>query len=254
LTPVTLELGGKSPCIVDREVDLTIAARRITWGKFFNAGQTCVAPDHILVHESVAGAFVEAVKKNIRDFYGEAPEESPDFTRIINDRHFARVSALMDESVQVLHGGDTDAETRYIAPTLLGEVREDAAVMREEIFGPLLPIIPIQDIDDALDQIASRPKPLALYLFSKNKNTKRYVLENTSSGGACINDCLTHLSVPDLPFGGVGPSGMGAYHGKATFDTFSHRKSVLDKGTFPDPALRYPPYTENNKKWARRLM
>jgi aldehyde dehydrogenase (NAD+) len=156
--------------------------------------------------------------------------------------------------VTILHGGDTNAATRFIAPTVLGDVAPDAPIMQEEIFGPLMPIIPIQDIDEAIDQINSRPKPLALYVFSKAKRTKRYVLENTSSGGACLNDCVAHLSVPDLPFGGVGPSGMGAYHGKASFDTFSHQKSVLDKGTFPDPALRYPPYTESNEKWARRLL
>lgn len=254
LTPVTLELGGKSPCIVDAQVDLEVAARRITWGKYFNAGQTCVAPDHVLVHQSIASAFTEAVKKNIRRSFGEAPEESPDYTRMINDRHFERVSGLMKDGVSILHGGDTNPDTRYIGPTVLGDVQPDAPVMQDEIFGPLMPIIPVQDIDEALDQINARPKPLALYVFSKRKRIRQHVIDNTSSGGVCLNDCLAHLSVPELPFGGVGPSGMGAYHGKASFETFSHMKSILDKGTFPDPALRYPPYTESNKKWARRLL
>jgi len=254
LTPVTLELGGKSPCIIDYDVDLVAAARRVTWAKFFNAGQTCVSPDYILVDKRVAGQFVEEVKKCIRNFYGEDPQESPDFGRIINDRHFARVVGLMEGAGNILHGGSHDANSRYISPTVIGDVNLDAEIMQDEIFGPLMPIIPIQDLDDAVDQIKSRPKPLALYLFTKRRSAKRFILENTSSGGLAINDCMAHLAVPGLPFGGIGESGIGSYHGEAGFLTFTHAKSVLDKGTFPDPSLRYPPYTESNRRWARRLM
>jgi aldehyde dehydrogenase (NAD+) len=253
LTPVTLELGGKSPCIVDRDVDLGTAVKRICWGKFFNAGQTCVAPDYVLVHESVEKKFLEKMAQTIREFYGDDPQTSGDYGRIVNERHHKRLSALLDGQ-KTFTGGKTDVADRYIAPTVLTEVSKDSAVMADEIFGPILPVIPVSTLDQAIEFINQRPKPLALYVYSSNAERAERVLSLTSSGGACVNDCLNHLVPHELPFGGVGASGMGAYHGRTSFDTFSHRKSVLDKPTYVDPALRYPPYTEQKQRWAKRLV
>jgi aldehyde dehydrogenase (NAD+) len=253
LTPVTLELGGKSPCYVDRDADLEVAARRIVWGKFFNAGQTCVAPDYVLVDEAVEAQLVERLQRTVREFYGEDPQRSPDYARIVSDRHFQRLLPLVKDG-EVVTGGQSDATSRYIAPTILRGVKDDAKVMQDEIFGPILPVQTVHDVEEAIDRINARPKPLALYVFTRSKEVKRRVLESTSSGGACVNDTVAHLSVPELPFGGVGPSGMGAYHGRASFETFSHRKSVLDKATVLDPPLRYPPYTAEKLKWAKRLV
>lgn len=253
LTPVTLELGGKSPCIVDSEVDLDVAAKRIVWGKFFNAGQTCIAPDYLLLHESIAEQMFEKIKATIREFYGNDPQSSSDFARIVNERHFDRLSRLLD-SGKVVAGGTTDRTARYIAPTVLRDVEPDSPVMAEEIFGPILPCMTVASVDDAIRFVTARSKPLALYVFSTNKATTDRVLSRTSSGGVCINDCVSHYAAPELPFGGVGESGMGAYHGKAGFDTFTHQKSVLDKSTRVDPPLRYPPYGEDQLKWVKRLM
>ena len=253
LTPVTLELGGKSPAIVDRDVDLDVAARRIVWGKFFNAGQTCVAPDYVLVHESVEQALLERLRATLRDFYGDDPKKSPDYARIVNERHHARLSRLLDSGEKVV-GGETDVASKYIAPTVLRNVDPDSPVMADEIFGPILPVLTVPDIDAAIDFVNERPKPLALYVFTSDKDHAARVIERTSSGGACVNDAVSHLLPPDLPFGGVGPSGMGAYHGKASFDTFTHKKSVLDKPTYVDPSLRYPPYGDDKLKWAKRLV
>jgi len=252
LTPVTLELGGKSPVIVDSKVNLKVAAKRIIWGKGINAGQTCIAPDYILVEESVKGALVDALKAAITEFYGTDTKASPDFSRVVSDRHFARLATLMKDGT-VLHGGDSDPETRFMALTLLGDVSPDAPVMQEEIFGPLLPVVGVKDIDEAIDFVTSRPKPLALYAFCGKKNAQR-VLENTSSGGACVNEVVNHFLVPGLPFGGVGTSGMGAYHGKHSFDCFSHHKGVLAKGTWIDPSVRYPPYGDFQLKVTRKLL
>ncbi len=254
LTPVTLELGGKSPCIVDRSADLRVAARRIVWGKFFNAGQTCVAPDYVLVHEAVEEALIEKMVEAVLAFFGEDPKLSPDFGRIVNDRHLQRLEALLRSGGRVAAGGVVDGEARYIAPTILREVDPGSALMEEEIFGPLLPVLSVPDVEAAIAFVNGRDKPLALYVFAEDRQVQQDVLDRTSSGGAVVNHVILHLSVPDLPFGGVGGSGMGAYHGKTSFETFSHRKGVLKKPTQFDPDLLYPPYTPFKMKWLRRLL
>jgi aldehyde dehydrogenase (NAD+) len=254
LTPVTLELGGKSPCIVDRDVDLDVAAKRIAWGKFFNAGQTCVAPDYLLVHEDVHDALLEKLSETLREFYGNDPKTSPDYGRIVNARHHQRLMKLLPGSGEIVAGGQADETERYLAPTILRDVPADSPVMAGEIFGPILPVLKIKSIEEAIRFINARPKPLALYVYSKNDDVAQQVLDRTSSGGAVVNHCWLHLAVPGLPFGGVGESGMGAYHGKQTFETFSHRKAVLKKPTSIDPPLMYPPYTESKATWIRRLL
>lgn len=251
LTPVTLELGGKSPCIVDEQVDVDVAARRILWGKLWNAGQTCVAPDYLLVHEKVEPRLVDAMRRTLVEFYGQDPAQSSDYARIINERHHARLVSMLGQG-ELLVGGQHDAAARYVAPTIVKNPPLDSRLMTEEIFGPILPLITVQDVGAAIEFVNERPKPLALYVFSSDPRVQRRVLEETSSGGACVNDTIAHLSVPELPFGGVGDSGMGAYHGRAGFETFSHRKSVMDKKTWLDVKLRYPPYGDNIK-WVRRL-
>jgi aldehyde dehydrogenase (NAD+) len=254
LTPVTLELGGKSPCLVDQDTDLDVAARRIVWGKFYNAGQTCVAPDYVLAHAAIEDALVDRMKQMVRTFFGDDPRSSPDFGRIVNERHHHRLSRLLENGGEVVTGGVTDLAQRYIAPTILRNVPWDAPVMADEIFGPILPVLRVRDIDEAIARVNARPKPLALYLFSNNRAIQTEVLRRTSSGGVTVNHTLLHLTVPSLPFGGVGASGFGAYHGKATFETFSHRKAVLLKPTWLDPPFFYPPYDEAKWKWARRLL
>lgn len=249
LTPVTLELGGKSPCIVDKEVDLEIAAKRIVWGKFLNAGQTCVAPDYLLVHRDIKDDLTRSLVTAIRKSLGDNPEKSNDYGRIINTPHFNRLVSLL-ECGNIITGGSTNPETRYIEPTILDTIPETAPVMSEEIFGPILPVIPVDSTEDAIRFVNSRPKPLALYCFSENKAIQEKIIRETSSGGICVNDTIVHISSPHLPFGGVGTSGMGNYHGKASFDCFSHRKSVLKKTTRPDPSLRYPPYS----RWVQPFM
>ncbi|MGD1943592.1 MAG: aldehyde dehydrogenase [Leptolyngbyaceae cyanobacterium] len=243
LTPVTLELGGKSPCIVDRDVNVDVAAKRIIWGKFVNAGQTCVAPDYLLVHDDIKGEFLVALREALQAFFGNQPAQSPDLARIVSDRQFDRLTALMaDESVVI--GGDTDRASRYIAPTLLDGITWAAPIMQEEIFGPILPVMGYRDIETAISQINARPKPLALYLFSRSQTLQERVLSATSSGGVCLNDVFLQVAIWGLPFGGVGDSGMGAYHGKASFETFSHLKSVLKKLFWFDLAWRYAPYAK----------
>jgi len=253
LTPVTLELGGKSPAIVDEDCDLALAARRVAWGKFLNAGQTCIAPDYVLVQEKAAPAFVAGLKTAITDFFGEDPKLSPDYPRLVSDRHFARVRDLIAGG-EIAAGGETDPDSRYIAPTVLTGVDPQSPVMREEIFGPVLPVLTYRTIEEAISFVTARPKPLALYLFSNSRTVRQKVLDETSSGGVCINDVVMHLAVPELPFGGVGPSGMGAYHGRASFDTFSHQKSVLVKSEWFDLPLRYAPFSKTKMKWLKRLM
>ncbi|MEO0356229.1 MAG: aldehyde dehydrogenase, partial [Cyanobacteria bacterium P01_A01_bin.3] len=253
LTPVTLELGGKSPCIVDADVKLDVAARRIAWGKFINAGQTCIAPDYILVDRRIQDAFIEQMRTTIAEFFGDNPEQSSDFGRIIHDRHFDRLVQFLSDA-QVAIGGDNDRDRRYIAPTVLNNVSWDDAVMQEEIFGPILPVLVYDSLDEAISKINSRPKPLALYVFSSSSDVQERVLNSTSSGGACINDTVMHVGVDTLPFGGVGDSGIGAYHGKFTFDTFSHYKSVLKKGLWLDLKWRYAPYTEKGLKQIRKIV
>ena len=251
LTPVTLELGGKSPVIVDRDADLKVAANRIVWGKFLNAGQTCVAPDHVLVHEAVRDELTDRMGKAITAMYGSDPQKSPDYARIVNARHFTRLEGLMGRGVTIASGGRTDASDRYIEPTLLADVAADAPAMAEEIFGPLLPVIGVRDVDDAIARVNHGDKPLALYAFSKNHKTLDHVVSHTSSGGVALNHVVMQLLPPGLPFGGVGESGTGAYHGKANIDAFSHRKSVLSKSTRMDPPLLYPPFTKL-KRWILR--
>lgn len=253
LTPVTLELGGKSPCIVDADVNLATAAKRIAWGKFINAGQTCIAPDYLLVDRRIKDQLVEQLKQCIRDFYGEDPAQSESYCRIINQRHFYRLAKFLDHGT-IVTGGQTDATQRYIAPTILENVTWDDAVMQDEIFGPILPVLAYDDLDEAIAQVNDRPKPLALYFFSNDKAKQNQVLQQTSSGGACVNDTVMQVGIESLPFGGVGESGMGAYHGKASFDTFSHKKSVLRKGLWFDLAWRYAPYTAKQLKQIKQLV
>ena len=253
LTPVTLELGGKSPCIVDESANLDMTAKRIAYGKFVNAGQTCVAPDYVLVHENVHDALVNRMSSAIREFYGDDPQKSPDFARIINERHHARLTRLLRDA-DIVAGGETDVSDRYIAPTILTNVKEDDAVMQEEIFGPILPVISVPSIDSAVSFVSRRDKPLALYLFARDKDVHERVLAGTSAGGTTINHVFLHYGVPDLPFGGVGESGMGAYHGRRSFDTFSHQRAVLKKPFFPDPPLTFPPYSARKLRWIKRLL
>jgi acyl-CoA reductase-like NAD-dependent aldehyde dehydrogenase len=252
LTPVTLELGGKSPCIVEPDIDVKVAAKRITWGKFINGGQTCIAPDYLLVNQEIKSQLITEIKQCIADFYGGDPANSPDYPRIISDRHFHRLTSFLSEG-EILIGGQTNPENRYIAPTLIDGISPDAAIMEDEIFGPILPILAYRDLSEAIALINSRPKPLALYLFSQDKTKQQQVLTNTSSGGVCINDTIVHIASPDLPFGGVGDSGIGSYHGKASFDTFSHQKSVLSKSFMFDFDWRYAPYTPDKLKLLKKL-
>jgi aldehyde dehydrogenase (NAD+) len=253
LTPVTLELGGKSPCLVDETADLAVAARRIAWGKFINAGQTCVAPDYVLVHRAVEEKLLVGLRDAVREFYGDEPRQSPDYCRIVNDRSFVRLRGLLTGG-QVFCGGECDAVERYIAPTILRKVPFDAPVMQSEIFGPILPVIPVPHMNAAIDFVNSRPKPLVLYLFSSSRRLAQEVLERTTSGNVCVNEVVLHLAVPELPFGGVGASGMGRYHGRWSFDTFTHAKGVLHKSVLLDLPIRYPPYTESRRQWLQLLL
>ena len=252
LTPVTLELGGKSPCIVDESADLDVAAKRIVYGKFFNAGQTCVAPDYVLVHDHVHDALINRMVSMIREFYGDDPKQSPDFARIVNERHHARLTRLLGNT-DVVTGGETDVSDRYIAPTILKNVKEDDAVMQEEIFGPILPVISVSSVESAIGFVNRHEKPLALYVFAGDEAAQDRVLSGTSAGGTVLNHVWLHLSVPELPFGGVGESGMGAYHGRQSFETFSHRRSVLKKPTLPDPPILFPPYSARKLHWLKKL-
>jgi aldehyde dehydrogenase (NAD+) len=253
LTPVTLELGGKSPCIVDAGVDLDVAAQRIAWGKFFNAGQTCVAPDYVLVHRDIHDGLLERLVAAVKAFYGRDPAKSPDYARIINQRHYLRLISLIDSGVVVI-GGDRDSETRYIAPTILRDVKPDAPVMQEEIFGPILPVLRVPDVGGAIEFVNNRPKPLALYVFSRRESVRRKVVAVTTSGGVTTNHVCQHFGNDRLPFGGVGESGIGAYHGRFSFDTFTHRKAVLDKPFRLELPLIFPPYSSKKLRWLRRLL
>ncbi|XP_062392963.1 aldehyde dehydrogenase family 3 member A2b [Sardina pilchardus] len=252
LTPVTLELGGKSPCYIDKNCDLTIACRRITWGKYTNCGQTCIAPDYILCDPGIQDKVIEELKKSVKEFYTENPKTCPDYGRIINQRHFKRVLAMTEDSTVAL-GGDNDESECYIAPTILRDVKPEAKVMQEEIFGPLLPILPVGGVDEAIDFINDREKPLALYVFTQDKKLIERIRDETSSGGFLANDTLVHFSVNDLPFGGVGNSGIGAYHGKHSFDQLSHLRGCLVKQLKMEGMnnMRYPPHTQDKLGWAR---
>ncbi|ENN71299.1 hypothetical protein HUJ04_007731 [Dendroctonus ponderosae] len=251
LTPCTLELGGKSPTFIDSTADIEMATKRIIWGKFTNCGQTCVAPDYILCTQEVEEKFLKCAEKCIHEFYGNSIKQSENLGRMVNERSFIRVCNLLKNQKLAL-GGNVDAGELYISPTILVDVKPNSDVMNEEIFGPVLPIVRVKDAEDAVKFINERDKPLALYIFTKSQKTKDLFIENTSSGGVCINDVLMHITVDSLPFGGVGSSGMGSYHGKKSFDTFVHKKSVLLRSfnaigeTAQSP--RYPPYSEKNTK------
>jgi aldehyde dehydrogenase (NAD+) len=242
LTPVTLELGGKNPCIVDKTANLEVAARRIAWGKWVNCGQTCIAPDYILVEEEVKDAFVQKVIENIRLMYGQEPLDSPDYGRIINEKHFDRLTELLKD-VNIAYGGRTDKKRLKIEPTVLSATPADAP-MQEEIFGPILPVIAYKDIEQAYEIISRFPQSLAFYLFSKDKTLAKEIIRKFSFGGGCINDVLLHAGNFNSHFGGVGESGMGAYHGKSGFDALSHTKMVMTKSYALDFSLRYPPYKD----------
>lgn len=251
LTPLTLELGGKSPVIVDQTAKLELAARRIAFGKVLNAGQTCVAPDYLLIHESVKEAFVQAYGRALEAFFPQG--DYKDYPRIVNQRHFDRLSGLL-EGQKILLGGDRDAGRLFLAPCLLDETEPGSAIMQEEIFGPILPLISYRDLDECIDFIRSRPKPLALYLFTSDKTTEERVLNSCSFGGGAINDTIMHLTSPNLPFGGVGDSGMGAYHGFKGFETFSHMRSMVRQAKRIDLPMRYHPYKAGWLKLIRKMM
>ena len=253
LTPVTLELGGKSPCIIDHTANLRIAARRITFGKFLNCGQTCIAPDYILVEKSVHDEFVRLLKEETARMYGEDIFANNDYGKMINQKHFDRVSGLI-ATEKVAYGGRLKSETLQIEPTILDNVTSDDAVMQEEIFGPVLPIIVVENTDEAINFIKSRPKPLALYLFTSDQKVEKQFMSQVPFGGGCVNDTIIHIATTNLPFGGVGNSGMGSYHGKKTFETFSHAKSVVKKYTWLDISMRYQPYTSWKDKLVRMFL
>ncbi len=244
LTPLTLELGGKSPCIVDQTADIALAARRIVWGKFINCGQTCVAPDYIYVHKRVKNKLLKALVRNIEALYGQNPIESKDYCKIINEKHFQRLSE-MTEGLSLYYGGDKDRENLKMAPVIIDNADWTMAPMQEEIFGPVLPVLEFENLGEVMEEIKARPKPLALYLFTRSKQAERIVLKSVSFGGGCVNDTVMHLANSNMPFGGVGESGMGNYHGKYSFRTFSHEKSILKKSLLLDMPMRYAPYGES---------
>ena len=253
LTPITLELGGKSPVIVDSSANLKVSAHRIAWGKWLNAGQTCVAPDYVLVDEKVRDAFVDELGKAISEFYGENPQSSESYARIVSPRHFDRLTGLLRGTTPAI-GGVSDEATRYIAPTVLVDVDMESQVMNEEIFGPILPVISVASIDDAISYVNAHAHPLALYVFAENKKVVREVLSRTTAGGVTVNGTILHLTNPNLPFGGIGESGMGGYHGRAGVRLFQHMKPVLTRGTKLDPSLTYPPYTARKEKIFRKVL
>ena len=243
LTPVTLELGGKSPVIVDKDANIDVAAKRLTWAKFFNAGQTCVCPDYLLVHESIKDEFINKLKFYIKEFFGDKPIESESFGRIVNEKRFDVLKAFLDEG-NIVIGGESDKNSKFISPTIIDGITLDSKIMLEEIFGPLLPVMTYSDIKEVVSIIRKNRYPLALYLYTNNKQIEDFIIENIEFGGGCINNGMLHLANSKLPFGGVGNSGMGRYHGVDSFDTFSHKKSILKTKECIDPALRYAPYSD----------
>ena len=253
LTPVTLELGGKSPCVVERSADIPLAAKRIVFGKFLNCGQTCVAPDYILCDRAVHDRLIAELDRQITLQFGPRPLENPDYGRIVNEKHFTRLTRLM-ASGAVVRGGGTDPDTLRIEPTVLDGVRFGEAVMEEEIFGPLLPVLTYERLEEALAELAVRPHPLAFYLFTEDRALARRVMAQCGFGGGCINDVVIHLATHAMPFGGFGESGMGAYHGRAGFETFSHTKSIVDKKTWLDLPMRYQPYRHIHGKLLRLFL
>ena len=253
LTPVTLELGGKSPCIVDQTADIRLAARRIVFGKYLNCGQTCVAPDYIYCHRSVKDSLVKEIQRQIQLQYGEEPLHNPDYGKIINKKHFDRILGLIEEK-KIVHGGNSDRDTLRIEPTVLDNVTFADPVMQEEIFGPLMPVLVFDSLDEAIAGINAMPHPLALYFFTSDKAAAKDVTSRCGFGGGCINDTIIHLATTEMGFGGFGESGMGAYHGKTGFDTFSHYKSIVDKKTWIDLPMRYQPYRKMHEKMVRYFL
>lgn len=253
LTPVTLELGGKSPCIVDSTADIETTARRIAWGKFMNAGQTCIAPDYLLVEESVQEPLIAALQKTVKEFYGDDAQASDDYARVVNERHHGRLTKLL-EGQEIAFGGKTDAADCFIEPTVVKNVAPDSAIMQNEIFGPILPVLAVRDIDEAIAFVRAREKPLALYVFSDDDAVAERVLEETSSGGATVNGTIMHIGDSRMPFGGVGESGMGAYHGRSSFETFTHRKATLRRGFKFDIKMMYPPYTKFRTNMVKKMV
>jgi aldehyde dehydrogenase (NAD+) len=253
LTPVTLELGGKSPCIVESSADIDVTAARITWSKWMNAGQTCVAPDYVLVEKSLADALVTAISKKLKAFYGDDAQISDDYGRIVSRRHCERLASYLDKQNVVL-GGKVDIDAHYIEPTLVLDPATESPLMQEEIFGPILPIITVDDIQQAIPFVNQRAKPLALYVYTKNAGFEQQVLSQTSAGNVCINDGFMFMSNPNLPFGGVGNSGMGSYHGQAGFDNVSHLKTVMKRSFMFDLDLRYPPFTSTKLKLMKKIL
>ncbi|MBS1535009.1 MAG: aldehyde dehydrogenase [Bacteroidetes bacterium] len=252
LTPITLELGGKNPCIVDASASLQLAAKRIVWGKFINVGQTCIAPDYLLVHESVGGALIELLKNEIRKTYGDDPQKSTDYGRIINQNHWQRLINLIPYG-KVVYGGNHNAADSYLSPTLLVNPQENSPLMTEEIFGPILPILTYKSEAELEAHILKNPKPLALYVFSNQSEFTNKIIHRYSFGGGCINDTLVHFANQKLPFGGVGNSGLGAYHGRWGFETFSHKKSMVKKANWLDIPIRYAPYPKNFG-WLKKIL
>ncbi len=252
LTPVTLELGGKSPAIVDKNVSVDVTAKRLIYGKLFNTGQTCVAPDYLLVHEKVKDKLVASIIKQIKTFYGENPQESESYGRIVDKRRFDVLVKYLEEG-NIVFGGEHDREDHYIAPTLIDNVSMEDSIMQTEIFGPILPIITFSEIDEVLDIVKQNPYPLALYLFTVDSGVEEKVINNIRFGGGCVNNSIVHLTNPNLPFGGVGYSGMGRYHGKNSFDALSHQKSIMKTKFFYDNELKYPPYTNTKISIAKKF-
>lgn len=252
LAKVTLELGGKSPCVIDKTADIEMAAKRVAFGKIINSGQTCIAPDYIFVHKDVKQKFISLFEENINRFYGGKIEESEEYPRIISDKAMQRLVGLL-ECGKVVYGGTYDLKTRFFHPTLIEDVPMDSELMQKEIFGPIFPIHTFEDIDEVIKFITSRPKPLALYYFSSNKENIKKMMNNTSSGGACINDTLMHIVNPNLPFGGVQNSGIGNYHGRFSYETFSHKKAVLNTSTKVDFFVKYPPFGVERIKWIKKI-
>jgi aldehyde dehydrogenase (NAD+) len=248
-----LELGGKSPCIVDKTANLELTAKRLVFGKYLNAGQTCVAPDYLLVHSSVKDELMQYIKAYIKKYFGIDPISNDDYPKIINEKHFNRINRLITGE-KIILGGKSNLEKLKIEPTILDNISAESPVMQEEIFGPVLPVITFETIDDAEDFIGVREKPLALYLFTTDRNVERRILKNLSFGGGCINDTIIHLASSRMGFGGIGGSGMGSYHGKLSFDTFSHYKSIVKKYNWIDLPIRYHPYTHTKEKLLRLFL
>lgn len=252
LTPVSLELGGKSPCIVDETADIRLAAKRIIWGKLLNAGQTCVAPDYVLVQKSVKDRLIKQMVRQIYKMYGKEPLLNEDYPRIINEKHFARVNRLLDNGKKVCGGGSSRSALK-IEPTILEDITWESPVMQEEIFGPVLPVMTFYDIKEVIGMVNARPSPLALYYFTKDRAREQQIIRSIPYGGGCINDTVVHLATSYMPFGGVGSSGMGSYHGKESFDTFTHYKSVMKKSNILDIPIRYAPFKDSKLKWIRKI-